>query len=811
MLVEARKNPGLPRTGLLTGILVAAVLYFAREVFIPLALAGLFSFLLAPAANRLEQWKFRRAPATLLLVLLFVAGAGAVGWMVLNQIYNLATELPQYQLNIFQKIDSLHLNSAGRLTTSIKTLTAIGNEVMSAASPQRPIAVIAPRGPNPLADQSRPLPSDKTKPPVAVKLEPPDETVATVAERTLLPLWHILTTIFIVVIFLIFILNGRDDLRDRGFRLAGRSRMHLTTTAVEDASSRVSRYLRMQLVVNLCYGATAGFALWIIGVPNPFLWGVMVSVLRFIPYVGILMAASGPLLLSIAASPGWWQPLWTALTFLVLEIVVANLLEPMLYGVSAGISPIAILIAALFWTVLWGFPGLLISTPLTVCLVVLGRQIPQFQFFHLLFGEDTVLTTAERFYQRVLAFSSREALALIDLALKEKPRDEVYDEIIIPALSMIEEARHSEEMTNDRAEAVLTEIDELTDEHKDAIELVPASASQQAQIACVPCRDYADELACTLAARVLSDTAEVQVMSRDTALPDLLSSLEQLMPVAVCVIGIPPNAIRHMRLRCHQIRALLPETEIVACLPSAQSELTDLRSRIPTEDAQHVVGSLQLLRSYLVALLHPQQPVTDERPEPDERKEAKKELSEGIQEIEKVEASDAPPEEAFTRMVTNLARSFDAPIALIQSCNGQKHFWEAQCGLPENDSAVELDQGFSICKKMDWSDPTVVVFDTQNEEQFANDSFVKAKGIRFCAAAPLKTFDGQIIGAVSVFDTRPRQVTDEQKETLVSLADAVMTAIELHENSGSTESTVTQRAPNGSQPSPEETVPAQSK
>ena len=783
MFDEARKTPPLPRNGLLTGILIAAILYFGREVFIPIALAGLLSFLLAPAANRLEQWKFRRGPATIVLVVLVLAVASAIGWLVINQTYNLFTELPRYQYNITAKVESLHLKSAGRMSNTVNMLTAIGKEIAAEPSLEQTTPAFSeqhqtsPRVLTPI------VPAAKPSPPVLVKVEPPDETMATIAQRTLLPLWHVLGTVFIVVIFLIFILNGRDDLSERGFRLAGRSRMHVTSSAVADASDRVSRYLRTQLVVNLCYGAAAGTALWIIGVPNPYLWGILVSVLRFIPYVGILMAGTCPLILAIAVSPGWGQPLWTAATFFVLEVTIANFIEPMLYGVSAGISPIAILVAALFWTLLWGFPGLLISTPLTVCLVVLGRQIPQLEFFHLLLGEDTVLTGAERFYRRVLAYSSREAAALLRGELEDKARDQVYDEVVVPTLSMIEEARHAEEMTGERAENVLTEIEELIEEVRDA-SLLSSEASLEAQIVCVPCRDSADEVACNLAADVLGDVARIQILSQEMTLPNLLSSLEESRPAVVCVIGIPPNAIRHMRMRCHQIRSVLPEVQIVACLPSGQSELPDLRSRIPTEDAQHVVSSLQLLKSYLTAVLHPEPPAAEEEPQPEDQVEARKELNEGIQEIEKVEASDVPPGEAFTRMITNLARSLDAPIALIQSCDGEKRFWEAQCGIPETDTVPEPQPDFSLCRKQDWSDTPIILCDTQNSAEFAGDPFIRSKGIRFCAAAPLKTFEGRVIGSVSVFDTRPRQISEEQKETLISLADAVMNAIELRETAG---------------------------
>ena len=549
----------------MTGILVAAVLYFAREVFIPLALAGLLAFFLAPPATRLERWGMKRTPAALLVILLSLAGVAALGWVVLGQIYNLAVELPQYQQNVTAKIGSLHLDSAGRLSRTVEMLASVSKKLKSGGTDTTPVLPVTPRPQKSTRSRKSPaaLANKTTEPvtaePVSVRIEEPDEPMLAVAGRTMLPLIHPLTTTFIVVIFLIFMLVGRDDLRDRGLRLAGSGRMHVTTTAIEDASDRVTRYLQMQLIVNLCYGTVVGIALRLIGVPHPLLWGVLTCLLRFVPYIGILMAAAGPLLLSIAASPNWSELTWTVVTFGVLETVAANFIEPMLYGASTGISAFAILIAAVFWTLLWGLPGLLLSTPLTVCLIVIGRQVPRLHYLEGLFGEETGLPPSERFYQRMLASNTRDARALIEETLRTKSSAEVYDSILIPALSMIEEARHSEEMTATRAEEMLQGIEELAEDISSRGLTDTASAEPAKRIIAVPARDFADEVACQLAVQVLTGTASVHVMSPDCSLADLQQSVDDLRPQAICVVGVPPRAIRHIRIRCHQIRTGIPD------------------------------------------------------------------------------------------------------------------------------------------------------------------------------------------------------------------------------------------------------------
>jgi predicted PurR-regulated permease PerM len=782
VLSEARENLKHPDSALLTGILIVVVLYFAREVFVPLALAALIAFVLAPAANRLERFGMRRTPAALLVIVLSLATVAVLGWVLLGQIYSLALELPQYQQNVTDKIGSLHLDSAGKLSRTVEMLDGLNKRLKSGDTALSPvISVVQPQR----ASRSHTNPvaiTNKTTQPVSVRIEEPQESVLEFAGKTMTPLIHPLATTFIVVIFLIFLLIGREDLRDRGLKLAGSGRMHVTTSAMKDATARVSRYLQMQLVVNLCYGAVAGLTLQLIGVPHPLLWAILTCVLRFVPYVGITMAAAGPLLLAGAVSPHWTALMWTVIMFCVLEVVVANFVEPMLYGASTGISAIAVLIAAVFWTFLWGLPGLLLSTPLTVCLIVIGRQVPRLHYLEVLLGERTGLPPSEHFYQRMLASNPRDARALVDATLNTRSRAGVYDSVLIPALAMIEEARHSEEMTSTRAEEILQSVEEMVEELTAGTGLTSPHQPQLAKrVVCIPARDFADEIACQLAQQVLEDTATVQIVPADSSMTNLQEHMAREQPELICVVGVPPRAIRHIRMRCHQIRARFPESIVVACVLSDENDLSSLRSRIPVEDAQHVVSSLQLMRDYLTSVLHPAQ-AREAAPETEEATDTAKELDANVQEVQQVDPFDGPVEGMFNRLATNLARSFDAPIVLITAADGERHFWEAQCGLPEDAlSAGGAERDGCICNTVVSGDQIVIIADIGEDERFAGDPFLKAHGIRFCAAAPLKDQDEEVVGSLCVLDTRPRQITEKQREALISVAESVMMAIELHE------------------------------
>jgi hypothetical protein len=549
------------------------------------------------------------------------------------------------------------------------------------------------------------------------------------------------------------------------------------------AENTVHRLKTFCIVVRVPQRAQTRLALGFIGVPHPLLWAVLTCLLRFVPYVGIMMAAAGPLLLAGAVSPHWGEFIWTVVTFGTLEIVAANFIEPMLYGASTGISALAVLIAAVFWTFLWGLPGLLLSTPLTVCLIVIGRQVPRLHYLEVLFGERTGLPPSEHFYQRMLASNTKDARALLEVTLQTKPRTEVYDSVIIPALTMIGEATQSEEMTAVRAEEILQSVEELVEDL--AIGEVSAEYDQPnsgRSVLCIPARDFADEIACQLAQQVLAGSVSTRIVPAGASLTDVQRLTTTLRPDVICVVGVPPRAIRYTKVRCHQVRTRFPESIVVACILGEEKDLSSLRSRIPAEDAQHVVTSLQLLQDYLTSVLQPAVLPPPLAQATSSAAETTRELSEDVLEVQQIDPFDGPAEGMFDRLATNLARSFDAPIALITAAEGDVHFWEAQCGLPEDSFASGgSPRDCAICTRLTSYPAVCVVADTAEDEQFADDAFLKLHGIRFCAAAPIKDNHGTVVGSLCVMDTRPRQITDQQKQMLSSLADAVMTAIEMSE------------------------------
>jgi len=778
-----------------------AAIYFGREVFVPLALAGLLSFLLVPASAMLERLGFPRAPSALLVVFLSLAAVATLGWVMLGQVYSLAVELPQYEQNINQKIDKLHLHSAGRLSN---TFAMLSSEMRQLRGGTPTPAATVPLLPDPPRRRSKTKPSAtpnvpvgnaenvenkdqlsaKTDQPVTVRLEQPEESVLNLANRTLTPLIHPVTTTFVVVVFLAFMLVGRDDLRDRCIRLAGRGRMQVTTSAIEDAGQRVGRYLRMQLIVNISFGSVAGLCLWAIGVPNPVLWALLIALLRFVPYIGILMASAGPLLLAIAVSPHWGTFIWTAVTLFLLELIAGNILEPLLYSSSTGLSPIAVLIAAIFWTLLWGLPGLLLSTPLTVCLVVIGRQVPHLQFLEVLLGDETALPPSERLYQRLLASNAHEARSMLQAQFSTQPREVVFDSIIIPALTLLEESRHADELAPSRAEEILQTVEELVEDILSQKEFQGSGRNTSPKfIACIPARDFADEIACSFAAHLLTPASIVRVFPAETSAADIFDTLDTVQADAICIVGVPPGALRHIRLRCHQVRARFPDTVVFACVFSEQCDLPNIRARIPTEDAQHVVCSLQQMEEYVSSLLHSGTASVTSIAQTKEADEAQEELSPSLIQMQNAVVEDEPSEDAFHNLASNLARAFDAPIALITVADGERRFWETQCGL--TDEALfssNNTRSACSCAQMVLSEDILVISDTAEDPRSANDPFFLERGIRFYAGTPLKSHDGTIIGALCVLDTRPRQVTDKQKDLLLWIAEAVTTTIELRNN-----------------------------
>src|SRR5271165_6920619 len=437
MADQAREFDGRTRSEVSRGVFAAmailatatviAFLYFAREVFVPITLAVLLSFLLAPAVRWLRRLRVGRVTAVGLTAMIAFIAIGCFAAVVVTEVSSLAQQLPEYRYNLQTKIRSLPgiVPGGGVFRRATAMLQELGSEL---SSPQTQGGTqSAPSGPG----TSEPQPAK----PIPVQVVEPEPGPLQIVQTIIGPLLQPLAGAGLVVVFVIMILLEREDLRDRLLRLAGRRDLHRTTEAMNDAAQRISRYLLSQLVVNISCGLPIGIGLTLIGIPNAALWGILVVLLRFIPYLGIVIAAAFPLALAIAVAPGWMLLVWTALLFAAIELVVSNFVEPLVYGGKTGLSSVALIAAATFWTWLWGPIGLLLSTPMTVCLVVLGRHVPQLQFLDVMLGNEPVLTPIERFYQRILANDPEEATEQAEEFAKDHSLVEFFDEVAIPALA----------------------------------------------------------------------------------------------------------------------------------------------------------------------------------------------------------------------------------------------------------------------------------------------------------------------------------------------------------------------------------------
>lgn len=430
--------------------IAVAMLYFAREVFMPLAIALLLTFALAPVVTWVRRTGLPRVFAVILVVTATFIGLAAFSFVVATQVADLARNVPTYQTNILTKIQNL--KKAGTEDGIIKRVSdaieRVGKEIEQPK--QSPAETVAEPEPDP----------------ILVEIYSPARPIQ-ILTNMITPLVGPLATVGLVLVVVIFMLLEREDLRDRFVRLVGYDDIHRTTEALQEAGHRVGRYLLTQLIVNVTYGVPIGIGLWLIGIPNAVLWGLLAIVLRFVPYIGPVIAMILPLFLAVAVAPGWSLVLWAAGLFIVMEVISNNVMEPWLYGSKTGLSPLAIIVAAIFWTWIWGPVGLVLSTPLTVCLVVLGKHVPQFQFFEVLFGSEPVLDPKARLYQRLLAGDADEATDQAEEWLEENHLADFYAQIAIPAMLLAEQDRARGVMTEDQKQRLAASAQSLVSNLKE--------------------------------------------------------------------------------------------------------------------------------------------------------------------------------------------------------------------------------------------------------------------------------------------------------------------------------------------------------
>jgi predicted PurR-regulated permease PerM len=548
-------------TVLLTVIVVVAVLRLAQDLFIPLALAVLLTFLLAPIVARLQHWRINRLIAVMVSIALALALIGGVGDVVFGQFSDLAHQLPQYELHLREHIAHLRGFMRGGITDTADAIERLTGQLQRLS---------------PLAGQTAGV--------QRVQVVEPPATVFQIMKDFIGPLVKPLGWGLAVMVLVAFMLLRLPDLRERIIRLLGPRNLQATTAALDDAAARVSRYLLSQLLINSLTGLWVGLALALAHIPNPGLWGALTLVLRFIPYVGIWTAAAMPLALSFAAFEDWMHPLMVIGAYGSIEILNYSVLEPWIYSSRTGVSPVALLLAAAFWTWLWGLAGLLLSVPITVCLVVMGKYVPQLEFLVVLLGDEPVLEPYQQLYQRLLTSNRDEADKLLEEAMRTHSLREVCDIAIVPALRLLEADFARGALKPARRRAVLHQIqqwvDELLEERQRSSARSGGVSWQPASVLCVPAEDQGDAIVAKLLASVLIDQGIAARVPELERLEEELEASARAGLEAVVVSAMPPEAIPPARAVVKRIRARAAHLPVLVGLWGQDSDLDRAAQRL---------------------------------------------------------------------------------------------------------------------------------------------------------------------------------------------------------------------------------------
>ncbi len=542
-----------------TSVLVIASLYLAQAVLIPVALAILLTFLLSPVASALERIKFGRLPSVILVVVLTFSLLGGIGWIVTLQFGSLANELPKYTGNIRQKVaDVRGAGKGGALEKVQKTVEEVTSEIHKGDEPTK------------AKDERRPV---IVQPVESFAFWPVPLAVGPIVER--------FASAGLVIVLVIFMLIQREDLRNRLIRLMGYRRLTFTTRALEEAGQRISRYLLMQTIINSTFGLAVGLALYLIGMPYAALWGFFAAVLRFIPYVGPFAAAIMPSALSLAVFEGWLWPILVVGIIVFLELCCNMVLEPLLYAESAGVSGVGLLVAVAFWTWLWGPVGLVLATPLTVCVVVFGKYVPQMDFIAVLISDQPAMEANISYYQRLLAMDQAEASEIVEEHLKIHPQEQIFDAVLIPALSYARRDRDLGRLSEDGEQFIFQATREILGDLNHSKPGGSSAALDPEQIASAandftaalpkvrilgcPARDEADELALHML-RQLLDTSryEVEVMSAAMLASEVAALVGEKNLPPIVIATASAGGLGQTRYLCKRLRARFPDLKIAA-------------------------------------------------------------------------------------------------------------------------------------------------------------------------------------------------------------------------------------------------------
>ena len=596
---------GSALTGVIFGCVIIACLYFGREVLVPIALAVLMSFLLAPPVQLLQGWRVPRGLAVILVVVVAFAAIFSLGGLMVAEVNQLASDLPRYQSTLHEKIQSLRGATAvtGTLERASQVLQELNSELNK---PKRGAPASSPLTP----------PGGPSSDFIQVEIAQPTSSALQTLGAIITSLVSPLATSGIVVIFVIFILAQRQDLRNRLVRLAGSRDIQRTTAAFDDAAQRLSRLFLTQVALNASFGLVVGAGLWFIGVPSAPLWGMLAMIFRFVPYIGPLISAIFPLILAAAAATGWAMVLWTALLFVIVETIAGQIIEPLAYGHSSGLSPTAVITSATFWTWLWGPIGLILATPLTICLVVLGRHVDRLAFLTVILGDQPALMPAELVYQRMLARDPVEASEQARMFLKEKPLLAYYEDVLLEGLKLAaadaERGLLDLERTLLIRDAVADIVDDLSD-HKDSPEPVREAVTEAEEslretarelagqgrtgkpVLCIPGLGLLDEALALIVTQLLERRGvAVRAEEAGALSKSRVSSLDtkDVALICLCYVETPTRAQIHYAVR--RLRRKAPAAIILIALLGATSAVDD-------EEVIHALVKLDLIKASLHA------------------------------------------------------------------------------------------------------------------------------------------------------------------------------------------------------------------
>jgi len=578
-------------------VVVIAALYVAREVLIPITLAVLLSFVLAPLMGRLRRWGLWRVPSVFLAVFVALGVITGLGLVIGTQVAQLGTQASEYAYTVEQKVGAVR----GLVTNAAAAISSKFGQA-------------APEPPKPAPRDAKA--ADAALKPMSVEVHQPEPTPFELLERVAMPILSPLGSLGIMLVVSIFILMQMEDLRDRMIRLFGSGDLHRTTAAMDDAAARLSRYFLTQLALNASFGVVVAAGLFFIGVPSPALFGIVAALFRFIPYVGAGGAGLLPILLAAAVDPGWTMAVETTAMFVIIEGITGQVVEPLAYGHSTGLSPVSVVVSAIFWAWLWGPVGLILSMPLTLCLVVLGRHVEHLQFIDVLLGDQPALTPAESFYQRMLAGDADEALDQAELLLRDRTLSDYYDEVALRGLQMAANDSLRGVLTTDQLQHIQESIGAVVMDLADHDDAGPRAETMPGHragtVLCVAGRGPLDESACMMLAQVLAKRGlHARVVGAGAVARGAIDGLD-VSGVDMVVVSYleATGSMSGLRYLMRRIHARAPGLHTVVGLWQVDPALLNEDRLRTTIGADHYTTSLRDAVATCVSRM-PHLPVTD--------------------------------------------------------------------------------------------------------------------------------------------------------------------------------------------------------